>query len=132
MAKKNPADVERIRQSTVAALQPKKADTLDSVLRRVSGVGVEKQIGGLDAMDTMDALLDRKLPRKKATADKPCGCGCGSLVARRFAVGHDAKLHGLTKRVAEGVVDLSEIGHAGIRAAVEAELKRTGRKAFGA
>lgn len=59
-----------------------------------------------------------KLPRAKKAADTPCGCGCGKLVARRFAPGHDATLHAWVLRVERGVIAVDAIEHAGLRAAV--------------
>ena len=47
--------------------------------------------------------------RRSSVADTPCGCGCGELVARVFAPGHDARLAGWVKRVLRGVVTLEWI-----------------------
>lgn len=51
-------------------------------------------------------------PKTKKSSDSkltPCGCGCGETVARKFAVGHDARFHGQLKRVADGRMKLSEL-----------------------
>jgi hypothetical protein len=70
-----------------------------------------------------------KMPRKPKAADMPCGCGCGKLVARRFAPGHDATLHAWVLRVNRGVIKASDIPHAGLKAAV---IKAIGSKASAA
>ena len=64
-----------------------------------------------------------KLPRM-ARAPKPktndCACGCGEKTARRFAPGHDSKLHGRVLRIAAGM-DLSGILSPGeLEAAIKA------------
>lgn len=38
----------------------------------------------------------------------PCWCGCGTQTKGRFAPGHDARYHGLAKRVARGEADEAE------------------------
>ena len=38
----------------------------------------------------------------------PCWCGCGGLTRRRFCPGHDARFHGLAKRVARGEAPMPE------------------------
>ena len=35
-----------------------------------------------------------------------CWCGCGGLTRRRFCPGHDARFHGLAKRVARGEAEM--------------------------
>ena len=52
-----------------------------------------------------------KLPRMKRTPKaktNDCACGCGEKTARRFAPGHDSKLHARVLRIAAGM-DLSAI-----------------------
>lgn len=61
-----------------------------------------------------------RLPRVRV-ADRPCGCGCGSLCARVFLPGHDSRLRGWVLRVDRGLVAVSAIP-AGEREAVEAVL----------
>lgn len=39
---------------------------------------------------------------------KPCWCGCGGTTQARFAPGHDARFHGLAKRVARGERQMPE------------------------
>ena len=67
-----------------------------------------------------------KLPRmRKAKAPKRCACGCGDLTrGGRFIPGHDAKLNAWALRVERGIIELSDIDHDGIRAAVAAHLGR--------
>lgn len=36
------------------------------------------------------------------TGDNPCLCGCGITVKRRFAQGHDARVHSWLKHVEKG------------------------------
>lgn len=57
-------------------------------------------------------------PAKPAKAEKPainptgkCLCGCGAELGdkRRFAIGHDAKLHSLVLKVLRGKADKSEV-----------------------
>lgn len=56
--------------------------------------------------------LDPKTPLQfgsGAAAAKPggkqCWCGCGSPTNNRFAVGHDARFHGLAGKVAQGLAE---------------------------
>jgi hypothetical protein len=39
---------------------------------------------------------------KTAAATGTCWCGCGAPTAKKFAPGHDARFHGLAKKVARG------------------------------
>jgi hypothetical protein len=39
---------------------------------------------------------------RTSTAPCFCWCGCGQTTKRRFAPGHDARFHGLAKKVARG------------------------------
>lgn len=74
---------------------------------------------------TVDALPKLpRLPRKPKAAVNPCQCGCGTLVARRFVPGHDAKLHAWAIRVERGLLKLTEIKHEGVRAAVAAKVAK--------
>lgn len=65
-----------------------------------------------------------RLPRKPKPAVNACSCGCGTLVARRFVPGHDAKLHAWVIRVERGLLKLAEIKHEGVRAAVAAKVAK--------
>lgn len=47
--------------------------------------------------------------RRSSVAASPCECGCGELVAGRFAAGHDARLAGFVKRVLRGYLDIATI-----------------------
>ena len=69
-----------------------------------------------------------KLPalRGSATsAPSPCRCGCGTLVPRSYAPGHDATLAAWVKRVLVGQVTVAWVTeqHAGLGAAVARELR---------
>ncbi len=64
------------------------------------------------ALPTLPALP--KLPKLKRTpkaATTPCGCGCGTLVARTFAPGHDSRLHAWVIRVERGLVAVAPEPH---------------------
>ena len=50
-----------------------------------------------------------KLPRQHAL--RPCECGCGRDVPRRFAPGHDSRLRGTILRVRTGVMSLDEVAN---------------------
>lgn len=56
----------------------------------------------------------------KKTEAKPndCACGCGKKVRRTFALGHDAKVYAVLRRVAKG-----EAEESAIPAAVRADKK---------
>lgn len=56
---------------------------------------------------------------KKVVEMHPCGCGCKTPVARRFAPGHDARLKGQLLRVAREI-DKGDV------AAAKARLKSEG------
>lgn len=70
-----------------------------------------------------------KLPALRGSATKPaspCLCGCGSLAARRYLPGHDARLAGFVRRVLVRQLDLAWIrtwAGDGVAEAVERELK---------
>jgi hypothetical protein len=48
------------------------------------------QTGSADSVRVRSSSKRRSAAR--AQADHPCECGCGTLVRRRFAPGHAAKL----------------------------------------
>jgi hypothetical protein len=72
-------------------------------------------------MSTLPALP--RLPRATKSA-KSCACGCGgSTRGGRFVPGHDARLHGIIKRVERGVMSLEDVRDlcgGGVLAAVRA------------
>ena len=63
------------------------AETLIKALQGVSG-------------DTK--LIFGASTKATATATGTCWCGCGTPTTKKFAPGHDAKFHGLAKKVARG------------------------------
>ncbi len=52
-----------------------------------------------------------KAPKKEKepVVMKPCACGCATQVAKTFATGHDARVHGWMKKIADGRMKFSEI-----------------------
>lgn len=63
-----------------------------------------------------------RLPRVRV-ADRPCGCGCGSLCARVFLPGHDSRLRGWVLRLDRGLIDAGAIP-SGEREAVLAHIAK--------
>lgn len=57
-----------------------------------------------DAPDD-EAITFAKAPKRQAG---PCWCGCGGTTKGRFCPGHDARYHGLAKRVARGEANEAE------------------------
>jgi hypothetical protein len=52
-----------------------------------------------------------KKAAKKGKADvvlQPCKCGCDTKVAKNFAAGHDARLHGYQKKIERGEAKFSD------------------------
>jgi len=64
------------------------------------------------------------LPKMKSV--NACECGCGGRTGNRFVPGHDAKLLGLTKRVAAGVMTLDEVAEWGGEGVAQATAKAMG------
>lgn len=58
--------------------------------------------------DNKEKLAKLKEAKKKDPIN-PCGCGCGTLVAGRFSMGHDARFHGWIKRVGDGRMSIAEL-----------------------
>lgn len=46
---------------------------------------------------------------KEKPSLKPCGCGCGEQVTRRFKPGHDARFYGWLRKVADGRMKFEEL-----------------------
>jgi hypothetical protein len=59
---------------------------------------------------------------------RACECGCGGLTQRRFVPGHDSILRAWVTRVERSVIDLNDIPHDGIRAAVAQVLSQRSRQ----
>jgi len=88
---------------------------------KVSGVDkrpkpVEKEEGE-DNVKNATATKKAVAPAKKAVAKKaaepkvqnPCICGCGTMVNKNFAPGHDARVHGWAKKIERGEMKFSDI-----------------------
>lgn len=45
----------------------------------------------------------------KPTGDNPCRCGCGARVSKTYAPGHDARVFGWFKKVANGKMEFSDL-----------------------
>jgi hypothetical protein len=67
------------------------------------------------------AAKPAKTPKAKPAKKAPsaCLCGCGTQVARSFAQGHDARVHGQALRVLKGEMKASEMKGLKIPACVE-------------
>lgn len=61
---------------------------------------------------------DARIAAKKTN---PCVCGCGQLVERFFAQGHDARVHGWLLKVAKGALKLAELNES-VRKALDAGI----------
>lgn len=56
--------------------------------------------------------------RQAPKAENPCGCGCGTLVARRFAQGHDARFYGWAKKIVSGQLEPKDLPNKAARQAL--------------
>ena len=52
------------------------------------------------------------MAKKKEAKPNDCACGCGRKVKRTFALGHDAKVYAILRRVAKGEAEESAIPEA--------------------
>lgn len=100
-------------------------EALREAIRDVCGVDVAAFVNPLDGLTESDlaklraALKERAdaKPKRPSKAEKivnasgECLCGCGLQVGtkRRFAAGHDAKLHSLVLRVSRGQASRDEL-----------------------
>lgn len=64
---------------------------------------------GKPATEATKAKLRELKEKAKKEPINPCGCGCGTLVKGRFAIGHDARFHGWIKRVGDGRMTIAEL-----------------------
>lgn len=80
-------------------------------------------------MTTTPSLFPRT---KKTKTPVACWCGCGGSTKSRFVPGHDARFHGLAKRVARNEADaetaLASLPHNEAREAFEAYANKTSDK----
>ena len=53
--------------------------------------------------------------KKAAKAENPCDCGCGTLVARRFGQGHDARFYGWAKKIVNGQMEPKDLPNKHVR-----------------
>ena len=75
----------------------------------------EEATTGEETMATTKKAVPAKkaAPVKKAAkaevVQSPCKCGCGTMVNKNYAPGHDARVHGWAKKIQRGDMKFSEI-----------------------
>lgn len=84
------------------------------IREKIAAAKARKEVAKLNAkgnpvVEGKSAKLVGKIKKAKAEGKvrEPkllnlCGDGCGAKVARRFAMGHDARFHGWIKRLSDG------------------------------
>jgi len=70
------------------------ADRIIKALGEAQGQDSEKEM-----VEVAKETKETKATKKAEPKFKPCGCGCGTMVKSRFAMGHDARLKGALTRV---------------------------------
>jgi hypothetical protein len=79
-----------IKMTKVSRVPTDREWTAETLIKALQGVSPEtKLIFGSSTKTTADAT-------------GTCWCGCGLPTAKKFAPGHDARFHGLAKKVARG------------------------------
>lgn len=69
---------------------------------------IEALMGIPDPDNTVLNFVGKSTPATTSSASGTCWCGCGTPTAAKFAPGHDAKFHGLAKKVARGQAAMPE------------------------
>jgi hypothetical protein len=62
----------------------------------------------LEALEGKERSEEVTFSRPNSKPQVECWCGCGGMTRSRFCPGHDARFHGLAKKVARGQEDYDE------------------------
>lgn len=62
----------------------------------------------LEKLEGLDRSEEITFSRPSNKPQVECWCGCGGMTRSRFCPGHDARFHGLAKKVARGLEDRDE------------------------